>query len=84
MKNKMPEIYSPLEDSYFMSKILKRKLPKLLKKNKNLKVLEIGAGSGINLQTAENSGVKKENISSCDINPDAVFEYVKNQELHHN
>lgn len=72
MKDKMPEIYSPSDDSYFMSKVLKRELPKFLKKNPDLKFLEIGSGSGINLKTAENSGVKKENIFSCDINPDAV------------
>ena len=72
MKIKMPEVYSPSDDSYLMSKVLKRELPTLLKKNPDLKFLEIGTGSGINLQAAENSGMKKENIFSCDINPEAV------------
>jgi len=65
-------IYPPAEDSYFLSEILKKEIPKLLKENFNIKFLEIGTGSGIQLETAHNLGVKKENIYSCDINPDAV------------
>jgi len=65
-------IYQPAEDSYFLSDILKSHIPKLLSQNPDLKFLEIGTGSGVQLQTAENSGVKKENIFSVDINPDAV------------
>jgi release factor glutamine methyltransferase len=66
------EIYQPAEDSYLMSKILKEKLPDILNKNPNLTFLEIGAGSGINLETILNLGIKKENILSCDINQDSV------------
>lgn len=65
-------IYQPAEDSYLMSRILKEKIPKLLNKNPNLNFLEIGAGSGIHLETAFNLGVKKENIFSCDIDKTAV------------
>jgi len=65
--------YQPAEDSYLMSKILKEKIPNLLKKNSNLKFLEIGAGSGIHLETAKNLGIKNENIFSCDINESAIF-----------
>lgn len=65
-------IYQPAEDSFLMSRILKKELPRLLKKNPELKFLEIGAGSGIHLETALNSGVKKENIFSVDINQKAV------------
>ncbi len=65
-------IYQPKEDSFLMSRILKEKIPKMLKENSNLKFLEIGAGSGIHLETAKNLGIKKENISSSDINPKAV------------
>ena len=68
----MNEIYSPEEDSYLLSEVLKKQIPKLLAKNKNAKFLEIGCGSGIQLQTAFDSGIKKENISSCDINSEAV------------
>ena len=65
-------IYSPAEDSYLLNDILKKELSLLLKKNPNLLFLEIGVGSGINLQTAEKLGVKKYNIFSCDLNPEAV------------
>ena len=68
----MSEIYLPDEDSYLLSEILKKQIPKLLYKNKNLKFLEIGCGSGIQLQTAFDSGIKKENIFSCDINEEAA------------
>ncbi len=68
----MSNIYQPSEDSYLLSEILKQELPKLLEKNKDLRFLEIGAGSGIHLETAFNSGVKRENIFSCDINQKAV------------
>lgn len=68
----MADIYKPSEDSYLMSRILKEKLPDLLEKNPDLKFLEIGAGSGIHLETASNLGVKKESIFSSDINKDAV------------
>jgi release factor glutamine methyltransferase len=65
-------IYVPAEDSYLMSRILKEQLPVLLFKKPNLKFLEIGAGSGIHLQTANSFGIKKENIFSPDINKAAV------------
>jgi release factor glutamine methyltransferase len=68
----MVRIYPPAEDSYLMSRILKEQIPILLEKKPDLKFLEIGAGSGIHLETVYNSGVKKENIFSSDINKNAV------------
>ncbi|MFH1325172.1 MAG: HemK2/MTQ2 family protein methyltransferase [archaeon] len=68
----MSEIYSPSDDSYLMIEILKSKIPLILRKNKNMKVIEIGSGSGILLETLFGLGIKKENIFSCDINPQAV------------
>ncbi len=68
----MSKIYQPAEDSYLISEILKKEIPKLLEKNSELKVLEIGAGSGIHLQTIFNLGIKKENIFSSDIDDKAV------------
>ncbi len=65
-------IYQPAEDSYLMSRILKEKIPELLEKNPDLKFLEIGAGSGIHLQTSSSLGIKKQNIFSCDIDSEAV------------
>jgi len=65
-------IYPPSEDSYLLTEILKEKLSVLLEGNPDLTFLEIGAGSGIHLETAHKSGVKKQNISSADVNPVAV------------
>jgi release factor glutamine methyltransferase len=65
-------IYQPAEDSYLMSRILKEKLPELLKSNPELRFLEIGAGSGIHLQTAKTFGIKTENIFSSDIDKASV------------
>ncbi len=66
------QIYKPAEDSYLLSKVLKKSLPNLIKNKPSLKFLEIGAGSGVHLETALNLGVERENIFSCDVNPDAV------------
>jgi len=68
----MKKIYSLEEDSYLLSKIIEEKIPSLLNKNPDLKFLEIGCGSGIQLETAFKSGIKKENIFSCDVNSVAV------------
>lgn len=68
----MSLIYEPEEDSYFLSEVLTEAIPKILKQNSNLKFLEIGCGSGVNLQTALKAGIKKQNIFSSDINKDAV------------
>ncbi len=65
-------IYMPAEDSYALNEVLKKEIPKLLKKNPNIKFLEIGAGSGIHLLTAEKLGIKKENIFSSDIDEKSV------------
>jgi release factor glutamine methyltransferase len=65
-------IYLPAEDSFLMSEILKENLPQLLEKNNNLRFLEIGAGSGVHLQTALTLGIQKENIFSSDINENSV------------
>src|SRR3989338_3908107 len=64
--------FIPEEDSHLLSEVLKKQIPKLIEKNPDLKFLEIGCGSGLQLQTAFDSGVKTENIFSCDINPKAV------------
>jgi len=65
-------VYQPAEDSYLLTDILKRELPELISKNPDLRFLEIGAGSGIHLSTAEKAGIKKENIFSSDIDQDSV------------
>ena len=66
----MPDIYSPAEDSYLLLKVLGKKVPELLKENPELKVLEMGSGSGIHLEALKKIGVK--NLFAADINSDAV------------
>ena len=68
----MNSIYQPAEDSYLMSETLKSVVPKLLKVNSKMKVLEVGIGSGVQLKTLNELGVNKENIIGSDINPKAV------------
>lgn len=68
----MSLIYSPEKDSFLLKKVLIKKIPFLLKRNQNLKFLEMGIGSGILLDAAKISGIKKENIFGVDINFDAV------------
>jgi len=67
----MPKVYSPAEDSDLISGVIKKEISKLKNKSK-INFLEIGSGSGINLETAKSSGIKKENIFSVDINSKAV------------
>ena len=62
----MDEIYEPAEDSYLMSEVLKQRI-----KNPDLSCLEIGVGSGIQLQTLKKIGVKY--IKGVDINKKAVM-----------
>ncbi len=69
----MSLIYEPAEDSYLLSETLEKEVPTLLEENSELKVLEIGSGSGFQLKTLLHLGVKQENIFGCDINPDAIL-----------
>lgn len=68
----MSTIYEPAEDSFFMSEVLKRELPKVFNDNPGTTFLEVGCGSGINLEMALFSGIKKSNVFGADINEDAV------------
>lgn len=65
-------VYLPEEDSFFMSDFIKNKFVFLVLQNPEIKVLEIGCGSGINLKSFSEIGIKKQNIFSCDINSEAV------------
>lgn len=68
----MTLVYNPTEDSLLLSEVLEKEIPPLLKKNAGLKVLEIGVGSGIQLETLEKVGVKKENITGCEIHKESI------------
>jgi len=70
----MKKVYMPEEDSFFLSEVLKNEIKKFKKTNiKKLRFLEIGVGSGIQLETAVKSGIKKEHITGVDINNNAVY-----------
>ncbi|MEA3414006.1 MAG: HemK2/MTQ2 family protein methyltransferase [Nanoarchaeota archaeon] len=58
-------IYQPEKDSFLMQKAIQENI-----KNKEISVLEIGIGSGIQLQTLKDLEIKK--IRGIDINPEAV------------
>jgi release factor glutamine methyltransferase len=72
MKRKVEEIYLPAEDSFFLSEILEKEILRLSNEKSEIKILEIGCGSGVQLQTFKKVGIKKQNIFSCDINSEAV------------
>ena len=65
-------MYEPSEDSFLIAEEIKKEIKKLIKINPDLSFLEIGCGKGILIETALDSGVKKENILGIDINPEAV------------
>lgn len=67
------DIYSPAEDSFFLKDCINDNLNK---SQKNIKILEIGCGSGFQLQNLKEKGF--ENIQGVDINKNAV-NYCKKQ-----
>ncbi len=64
---KKMQIYQPSDNSYFLSEILRNYLKD--KKN-NIKILDMGSGSGIQAETCRELGFN--NILTVDINPEAV------------
>jgi len=72
------EIYQPAEDSYLLSGALKKYVSKLLNNNSNLKVLDVGGGSGILAETLIKLKINPQNIILVDINPEAIKHLKKN------
>jgi len=68
----MPSIYFPAEDSLLLAKCVEKICRKMLRENENLKILDIGTGSGIQAMSALKAGVLKKNILAADINRKAV------------
>jgi HemK-related putative methylase len=67
------KVYLAEDDSYFLSEIIKQQFQEISKnKIKDLSVLEVGIGSGIQLETLHSCGIKKQNIFGVDINKKAV------------
>ena len=62
--------YKPAEDSYFLAEIVKNYIQKI--KNKNILVLDMGTGSGIQSENLINLGIKPNNITAIDINENAI------------
>jgi release factor glutamine methyltransferase len=60
-------MYSPCEDSYLLSSVLKKYL---LDKEKSIKILDMGSGRGIQAQTCKGMGFK--NILCADIDKEVV------------
>jgi len=70
----MDFLYSPAEDSFFLSEFVKE----LVQKNEPKTVIDMGSGSGIQAETAIKSGIKNENVVLVDINPRVVKFLKKN------
>ena len=75
------EIYQPAEDSYLLQKTIRKFLKTNLKNkkiNKNILILDMGSGSGIQAKTCKQLGF--ENIKTADINLRAI-RHLKKQNL---
>ncbi|VVB78148.1 Release factor glutamine methyltransferase [uncultured archaeon] len=68
-----PGIYEPEKDSYLLSETIKEFLKN---RNKRIKILDMGSGSGIQAKTCKELGF--ESITTADINPEAIS-YLKKQ-----
>jgi len=71
-------MYSPAEDSYLLSETLKTYLKKNKIRNKKIKILDMGSGSGIQAETCIALGF--DNILCADIDKKSVF-YLKRKKL---
>lgn len=68
-------MYTPSDDSYLLHDALEDIVKKLLTKNKDIKALDLGSGTGIQTQTLINLNINPKNITLVDINKDA-FNYL--------
>ncbi|MFA5992120.1 MAG: methyltransferase [Candidatus Pacearchaeota archaeon] len=69
----MTIVYEASDDSYFLAEIVDKYLVNLKKeKIKDIKVLDLGTGSGIQSKNCIKLGVKKQNILAIDINSSAL------------
>ena len=68
-------IYEPAEDSYLLEEVVKDYLKD---KNKSIKILDMGSGSGVQAINCKN--LDFENVLAVDIDPNAI-EYLKEKDL---
>lgn len=66
-------LYLPAEDSIMLAKEVAKSVRKMLSQKKNIRVLDMGTGSGMLAKAALKAGCKKENILAADINKEAVM-----------
>jgi len=66
-------MYSPAEDSFFLAECSRNYLEK---KNKKIKILDLGAGKGIQIETCKKLGFK--NLTASDADKEAVS-FLKNK-----
>lgn len=63
-------VYPPSDDSFLLSEEIKKHIKNLT--NNNIKVLDMGGGSGIQALTTIESGIKKANVLCADIDDEAI------------
>ena len=71
-------VYQPEEDSYLLEKEVKNYL--LTLKNKNITILDMGAGSGIQAKACIKWGIKKSKVFCADIDKETLS-FLKSQKL---
>lgn len=68
-------MYEPREDSYLLADAVKTYVNSL--DNKDIKVLDMGSGSGIQAKSCIEAGVKKSNIICVDVDPKVISQLKK-------
>jgi methylase of polypeptide subunit release factors len=63
-------VYEPAEDSYLLEKVVKNYIYDL--DSKEISVLDMGTGSGIQALACINSGINKNHVLAADIDEDSV------------
>jgi len=66
------QIYPPAEDSYLLSKVLKKYVNKI-----SMRALDMGSGSGILTETLIKLKINPKNVTLADINPNAIKQLKK-------